>query len=673
MKNFVSRYKPEIDGLRGFAVVAVIINHFNENAIASGFLGVDIFFVISGFVITSSISAKSNQKFQKFILGFYQRRIKRLVPALIFFVLIMAICICLFNPEPTLSLRTGISSLFGLSNIYLIKQSTDYFGESTKLNIFTHTWSLGVEEQFYLLFPFLTWFTGFASKTKRGLRNLFFITLFLTIFSFSLYLYYSIINKSIAYFSMPTRFWEISTGALLYLLFEKKNFFVKKIENISPSLIFLGIILIMFFPVNFSVFSTVLIVLLTSALIICLKKGTILYAFFTKQKVVFLGLISYSLYLWHWGILALSRWTFGIYWWSIPFQIFLLFSFAYISYKYIESPLRKFNWSKFDILSILIGCISLLLSSFSIFILDLNLSNKLYRGDKEVLKAVKKGNSLSDSTNIYSKKNFGGGKCYLMGNNDVGKKIDLDNCILGDFEKADKRLLVIGNSYSSSFLNSFQDVVKENNSVVITSSWSSSPVPLIPNYSPRKQINKYYWNKLIPSFLEKLKKGDVVLIMAALPQFINGELEIDILERGIRDFSKKLSEKSLNLLFLNTIPSEFKDKKDNACDPIKSTKTWYNYTNNCDPIFKDKKTFLKERADLSSMLMRLEEENFLVVVDLLDIFCPENICTFRNKEGIILYRDIIHPSARAAQLSSSIIKESFDKLLKKDTNFILSK
>ena len=150
-----SRYRPEIDGLRAFAVVAVIINHFNKEILPNGYLGVDIFFVISGFVITSSLYQRPSKNFKDFICGSYERRIKRLVPALSVFVLITSIMICLFNPTPGISLLTGLTSLFGLSNLYLLKESTDYFAQLTELNIFTHTWSLGVEEQFYLLFPFL--------------------------------------------------------------------------------------------------------------------------------------------------------------------------------------------------------------------------------------------------------------------------------------------------------------------------------------------------------------------------------------------------------------------------------------------------------------------------------------------------------------------------------------
>ena len=139
-----SRYRPEIDGLRAFAVVAVIINHFNKDILPGGYLGVDIFFVISGYVITSSLFGRPSKDFKDFISGFYERRIKRLVPALSVFVLITSIAICLFNPSPGLSLRTGLTSLFGLSNLFLFKQSTDYFRPINRTQRFyTHmvSWS----------------------------------------------------------------------------------------------------------------------------------------------------------------------------------------------------------------------------------------------------------------------------------------------------------------------------------------------------------------------------------------------------------------------------------------------------------------------------------------------------------------------------------------------------
>jgi len=376
-----SRYRPEIDGLRAFAVVAVIINHFNKEILPNGYLGVDIFFVISGFVITSSLYQRPSKNFKDFISGFYERRIKRLVPALAIFVLITSIAICLFNPFPRISLWTGITSLFGLSNLYLLERVTDYFAQSTELNVFTHTWSLGVEEQFYILFPFLIWFSGFGRQTQNGARNLFLIIGTLAIASLIGFLYFYPINQSAAYFQMPTRFWEMAAGCLLFITFQKRASLEKFLEKVPPILVLAFIIGVMYLPMSLATTSTFAVVVLSMVLITSLKKGTALYTFFTNSSVVYIGLISYSLYLWHWGVLSISRWTIGIHWWSIPFQIALMSGFAIASYQYIETPLRKSNWFGKRWKTIVVGGGVLVTLSSGLIALGKPLKGKLFIGD----------------------------------------------------------------------------------------------------------------------------------------------------------------------------------------------------------------------------------------------------------------------------------------------------
>ena len=342
-----SSYRPEIDGLRAFAVVAVIINHFNKNILPGGYLGVDIFFVISGFVITSSLYRKPSKNFKDFISGFYERRIKRLVPALTVFVIIASIAICLFNPKPVLTLRTGLTSLFGFSNLYLLKQSTNYFAQSTTLNIFTHTWSLGVEEQFYLLFPFIIWFSGFGKQTQKGIRNLSLIISGLTIASLISFLYFYSTNQPAAYFLMPTRFWEMASGCLLFIGSLSRSSIIRFFERVPPLVLIVFIVGVMYLPISIARASTFAVILLTLILINSLKKNTIAFRIFTHPNVIYIGLISYSLYLWHWGVLSLSRWTIGIHWWSIPFQVAIIFCLSTLSYRWIETPFRENSWSGF--------------------------------------------------------------------------------------------------------------------------------------------------------------------------------------------------------------------------------------------------------------------------------------------------------------------------------------
>jgi len=338
-----SKYRPEIDGLRAFAVVAVIINHFNKDLLPSGYLGVDIFFVISGYVITSSLAGRESKNFLDFLTGFYERRIKRLVPALVVFVLVTTVGTTLFIPDPKVAIKTGITSLFGVSNLYLYNQSTDYFAQSTELNPFTHTWSLGVEEQFYLLFPFLIWFSGFGQQTAKGARNLFFWVGALTIASLIGFIYLYRVKQPAAYFLMPPRFWEMAAGCLLFIGFQKRVSIEQALERVPPLLIVGAMVGMMLSPLSKAVPATIGVVVLSAILIACLKKGTAAYRFFTLEKVVHIGLISYSLYLWHWTVLSISRWTIGIHWWSVPIQAIAIYLVALISFNFIERPARKLS------------------------------------------------------------------------------------------------------------------------------------------------------------------------------------------------------------------------------------------------------------------------------------------------------------------------------------------
>ena len=432
-----SRYRPEIDGLRAFAVVAVIINHVNKEILPNGYLGVDIFFVISGFVITSSLYQRPSKNFKDFISGFYERRIRRLVPALSVFVLITSIAICLFNPFPGISLLTGITSLFGISNIYLFQQSTDYFAQPTQLNVFTHTWSLGVEEQFYILFPFLTWFSGFGRKTKNGGRNLFLTVGALAIASLIGFLYLYPTNQSAAYLLMPSRFWEMASGCLLFIGLQKRRSIEQLLEKVPPLLLLTLIIGVMYLPTSLGTTSTVAVVVFSLVLIASLKEGTSSYTFFTNSRVVYIGLISYSLYLWHWGVLSISRWTIGIHWWSIPFQIALIYGLAVASYKKIETPLRKGYWFGKRWKTVLVGGGILITLSGSLVALGKPLKGKFYSGDELTNTITKPIDFKGEITGRLAKNcNTSGRKEYdaLAGVNKITNQF-IDNCLSAKNER----------------------------------------------------------------------------------------------------------------------------------------------------------------------------------------------------------------------------------------------
>jgi peptidoglycan/LPS O-acetylase OafA/YrhL len=146
----------EIEGLRGVAIIAVILHHLNSEYLPGGYLGGDVFFVILGFVISDLLNKlKLNSTYEYFLI-FYVRRIRRLFPALFVFVVVTAsFSKLIIDGFGSAIIKTGASALVGGGNLSQIRIGNDYFGLASKFNIFTHTWSLGVEEQFYLIFPYL--------------------------------------------------------------------------------------------------------------------------------------------------------------------------------------------------------------------------------------------------------------------------------------------------------------------------------------------------------------------------------------------------------------------------------------------------------------------------------------------------------------------------------------
>ena len=606
-------------------MTAVIINHFNKDILPSGYLGVDIFFVISGFVITSSLSGRPCKSFRDFLMGFYTRRIKRLVPALVLFVFVTSFLICLFNPSPELSIKTGITSLFGLSNLYLLRQSTDYFAPSTELNVFTHTWSLGVEEQFYFLFPFLVWFTGFGRLTPKGSRNLFRVMGALSVASLIAFVYSYKTNQPAAYFLMPTRLWELGAGCLLFLGLKHSNRFFLALEKI-PSLIVVGaVVSVLFVPSYLAWKATFAIVLFTAVLIICLRRGTTAYKLFIHPRVVYIGLISYSLYLWHWGVLSLSRWTIGIHWWSVPFQIALMLLLSIASYRYIETPLRRSDWSAVRWKSIGYGMGTS--ATTAVLLFSLAKMPNLYVGHKPSLVAV----GVPSLMNTYLLKqvnsSWRGKECIISDNSQVGKKISVEDCTLGNFSNAKKRVMVLGNSFSAAFTQAFDDlVVLDGYSVTITSCWGASSVKEIPNKTAWDKSNNYYWESVVPSLINRLRPGDWVFLINDMAEFSPKRSTPKIhetlkqLKSGLGALSDKLSARDIRLSILHGNPFA----REANCQPVVAAKQWFHpFGGPCQ--LPSRSESLLRRDNLNKVLVSLETEGKLRIVDLFDVFWGINL------------------------------------------------
>ena len=664
------KYRPEIDGLRAIAVIGVIINHLNNSFLASGYLGVDIFFVISGYVITSSLSNKKiNKNFLVFITEFYSRRIKRLIPALIVYVLLISILICIYIPQKDVFLRTGITSLFGLSNLYLLRQSTDYFAQSTVLNPFTHTWSLGVEEQFYFLFPIIIWISGFAKKTKKGINNFFYITLSLSVTSLICFIILYNKNISSAYFLMPTRFWELSAGCLTFIIYEKlrnKNYF-----RFSPNIILLLIITIFTLPKSLGLITTISIVLLVILLLLSISENSLAFKFLTSKTSLFIGSISYSLYLWHWGILSISKWI-GLNnsFINITIVLFLSLIASIFSYYFIENKFRYLSINK--IYTILIGIASIIFSSFLIKF-PMNNLLKFSGNDMQDIE-FKKNLFITNSENRKCKKisllPIQWTKCEVLNkkNNSIiiltGDSMSRSLIPLANqfFIKDNYDFIEFNQSGTLSPPILFKERQKNNDKVIIKINNQKEYLKkAFKHVQDENYENKFLWifNDLNFYFYGREWQKNEIIFLDNKNKEIDTRLAFDTWMKSLENLIKKAQEKKINILYFGTIPSIQIGYEVVCAKELNSEKL--NINKMCkDNVIKRRSSiqgkYIKDNLEEKIKKLQNKNKNFFYI-DTAKTFCKDLANCEIYEKGKLFMSDSVHISPRKAIDLYPLIKQ----------------
>ena len=458
-------YLPEIDGLRAIAVISVILFHadieiYNIN-FKGGYLGVDIFFVISGYLITKLIiSEQKNLQFS--FRNFYLRRARRILPALFVVAAISyPFALFFFLPMPLLEyIGSLISGIFFTSNFFFYLSEIDYYALPSTYKPLLHYWSLSVEEQFYFVYPISLYLIFNFFKNK--LELVFVITGFLSFF-FSIYLSYY--DKSLNFYLLPTRIWEFLFGALA-AKFHLKNINIKsrKIKFFAQfiGLLFILISILLFQEtstedknfINTFLFShpglkTLLPVIGTFLLILFIKEKNLLNYILSLKPIVFIGLISYSLYLWHYPIFSFVRFS--------PIDIssaheyliliFFILFISILSFYFVEQPFRDKKIISTKYLFIFLSSILLTLSLFCFHALK----NKGY---STVVPEYFKEFKITDKTNnfLFHKKKEKTDKIA----NDT--KLNLEENF-GNLET----FLIIGDSHAGSFLNQIKSELSSKN------------------------------------------------------------------------------------------------------------------------------------------------------------------------------------------------------------------
>jgi len=337
-------YRADIDGLRAIAVLAVIAAHLPEKFLPSGFLGVDVFFAISGFVVTASLLNQQRTELPRLYVGFLARRVKRLLPALAVCVAVTCFVVLATDPFPRHSIQTGLAALFGFANIVLFFFELDYFSPSSIFNAFTHTWSLGVEEQFYVVFPMFVWLFYFRTHSV-SFKPLAMAMIIGGLVSVAMYAGLYRDHQAAAFFLMPARIWELGIGALVFLASRRTQTDRMQIilRRISPVAL-VALIVCFFVPEEHAMPTTLAAVFLTGLLLASDDRSQAA-RLLMLAPVVYIGRISYSLYLWHWPIIALGPIVLATSWRSSAVYVVAMAIAAIISFHVIERPLRYMAWT----------------------------------------------------------------------------------------------------------------------------------------------------------------------------------------------------------------------------------------------------------------------------------------------------------------------------------------
>jgi len=373
------KYRPEIDGLRALAVMSVAIFHINKAFLPGGFIGVDIFFVISGFLITSIILREDDSNIFK-LTSFWLRRVKRIAPALIVTTLFVLLFgrLTLYGPAINDLGGQGIASLLSYANISYWIIAGNYWGESAENLPLLHTWSLSVEEQFYLFFP---WITILSLKFYK--KNIFWIYIAFTFTSFFLFLYGAQFKPAATFYLLPTRAWELGAGSICAFIFTKNGSAYKANRILSLTGLLSILLSFIFLGTNEEISSLIVIPVIGTSLILLFANNSnnTVNHILSFSPIVYIGKISYSLYLWHWPILFFFHQLDRDY--NQYFHVFaalaLIFFFSILSYHLIELPFRRNDRTLYYVLPSLLICIGLStylkLSNFS---QDLSNYNKTF-------------------------------------------------------------------------------------------------------------------------------------------------------------------------------------------------------------------------------------------------------------------------------------------------------
>jgi len=496
-RESVGHYRADIDGLRAIAVLGVILLHAGVDTVQGGFLGVDIFFVISGFLVHQQVATRLDaHRFSLF--AFYGRRIRRTFPALyLVAVITLVVGALLLMPGDFDALsRSVIAASLGASNI-LFGMQAGYFDHSAITKPLLHTWSLGVEEQFYLVAPFVP----FAIRRfSKGARCGILLGLFAADLIFCMIV--QGIIPEITFFMMPPRLWEFLLGSLVAEGFFpqiQRQWIAELVGAVALAALLLSLVMISGAAAHPGLVT--LLPCLATALLIHLGATTPSFAnrLLGLAPLAFCGLISYSLYLWHWPMIVFARyadWAFT----PLVFVIgaILLFGLSVLSWKYVETPFRDpASPFKRHAVPILLSGLCLLVASSSAVVAAHGWPMRF-------------SSSVAAITSYYDyadRRNFREGSCFITTKYGTPRDFDRRTCLRLSTEKPN--YLLIGDSHGAHFWVGLSRVFPKINLLQATASGCK---PLIGTQGLRYCVDLMH--EVLIDFLPHAKLDGVIFAAA---------------------------------------------------------------------------------------------------------------------------------------------------------------
>jgi peptidoglycan/LPS O-acetylase OafA/YrhL len=607
-------YLHQIQILRALSVLLIFFFHSNLELFSKGYLGVDIFFIISGYVITKILEDKIfyNNKYK--FREFYIQRIFRIAPVYFFIINIFILTFLIIGPLTDLDyIINKIQFIYTFSsNFYYLNYQKEYFD-----NIFqdplNHTWSLAVEMQFYLAFPFLYYFL------KKNLSQELLVKVLILIITSSILLnYYYIKNTNLLYYSPIFRAWEFLLGSLIYLLHNKENFYKKNIikELQQKNYIFLVIIfiIIFFFNNNSRFLDLILTTISTSLFLLFVKKNSSTDLFSSNKLLIYLGDLSYSFYLWHLPVL----YFFNIYYAEKYKLIYALIStilLSHLSYTFVE---KKFKNFKINIKYLLVAT---LLTILFLTIVKINYY--------EIKNFIIKNNYLEKNYSLTKRINY--------------TEIKINNNQIFPFCTPDTK----NSQYRLNKLKN-ECLKYTNNKFLIYMEGDSHTVMFVPLIlSSKLSDNVYFLNNTEYSYEEvnnELKHFEKVIYVRSL----NSLEELNTFKMNLKNFNN-----NVYFIIFTPIPNYYNNKIKTVECLIQEKECLFNSKDDIEK--RNLSNFYKEINQLKN------SNNNLIYFNPYKILCPNENCHIYNiNSKILTYRDNNHLTIEG----SLLLKKDFKIFLK---------